>query len=89
MSPWRKTHFNTLTNTRGQKSIKIIPQYPNHTMVIDDGEGDRDIRTWEKIIELCSNGLCDGQRNDFKPTSVQTQLQRNDLKPTLCFDFMK
>ena len=22
MSPWRKTHFNTLTNTRGQKSIK-------------------------------------------------------------------
>ena len=22
---------------------EIIPQYPNHTMVIDNGEGDRDI----------------------------------------------
>ena len=56
-------------------------------MVIDNGK--LDIRIWEKIIELCSNALCDGQRNDFKPTSIQTQLQRNDLKPTLCFDLME
>ena len=38
-------------------------------MVIDNGEGDRDIhRTWEKITELPSNGFCNEQRNDFKPT---------------------
>ena len=32
-----------------------------------------------------SNGFCNGQRNDFKPTSVQTQVKRNDFKPTSCF----
>ena len=48
---------------------EIIPQYPNYTMVIDNGEGDRDIhRTWEKITELPSNGFCNEQRNDFQPT---------------------
>ena len=48
---------------------EIIPQYPNHTMVIDNGEGDRDIhRTQEKITEMPSNGFCNGQRNDVKPT---------------------
>ena len=30
---------------------EIIPQYPNHTTVINNGEGDRDIYTWEKITE--------------------------------------
>ena len=32
---------------------EIIPQCPNHTMVIDNGEGDRDkYYTWEKISEI-------------------------------------
>ena len=65
---------------------KIIPQCPNHTMVIDNKEGDRDIHhTQEKIVEMPSNGFCNGQRNDFKPTSVQTQVKRKDFKPTSCF----
>ena len=49
---------------------KIIPQCPNHTMVIDNKEGDRDIHcTQEKITEMPSNGFCNERRNDFKPTS--------------------
>ena len=45
---------------------KIIPQYPNHTMVIDNGEGDRDIHhTWEKITEMTSNGFCNGQSSNL------------------------
>ena len=45
---------------------KIIPQCPNHTMVIDNGEGDRDIhRTWEKITEMTSNGFCNGQSSNL------------------------
>ena len=45
--PWEKIN-----------KIEIIPQCPNHTMVIDNGEGDRDIHhTWEKITEMTSNGF--------------------------------
>ena len=73
--PWEKIN-----------KIEIIPQCPNHTMVIDNREGDRDIhRTQEKITEMPSNGSCNGQRNDIKPTLVQTQVKRNDFKPTSCF----
>ena len=47
---------------------EIIPQCPNHTMVIDNGVGDRDIHhTWEKITEMPSNSFCNGQRNDLNP----------------------
>ena len=32
-----------------------------------------------------TNGFCNEQRNDIKPTSVQTQVKRKDFKPTSCF----
>ena len=62
-NPLQHTHQYPWTKIN---KTKIIPQCPNHTMVIDNGEGDRDIhRTWKKITEMTSNGFCNGQSSNL------------------------
>ena len=60
---------------------EIIPQYPNHTMVIDNGEGDRDIRTWEKITELCSNVFATDREMISNPLQFKSRYREMTSNP--------
>ena len=60
---------------------EIISQYPNHTMVIDNGEGDRDIRTWEKITELCSNVFATDREMISNPLQFKSRCREMTSNP--------
>ena len=50
-------------------------------MVIDNGEGDRDIRTWEKITELCSNVFATDREMISNPLQFKSRCREMTSNP--------
>ena len=62
--------FATDREKRNKQRNTTIPT--SVQMVIDNGEGDRDIHTWEKITNYVQMVFATDRCKFFKPTSVQT-----------------